>query len=65
MFLFNVPPGRRDVGCLPPDFSSTGISWKYYFPKPNYSQHVSYFIEETTIGLQKNILIKSKMRLIL
>ena len=34
-------------------------------PIGNYSQHVSYFIEETTIGLQKNILIKSKMRLIL
>jgi len=32
VFLFNVPQGRRDVGCLPPDFSSTGISWKYYFP---------------------------------
>ena len=40
-------------------------------PIGNHSQHVSYFIEETTIGLQMNLpkkitsLIKSKMRLIL
>ena len=38
MFLFNVPPGRRDVGCLPPDFvkywDQLEVLFSGPFPKP-------------------------------